>query len=520
MARRDIILYDADGSPCARRVKISLMEKGVPFVVQKIDLSRLEQRSPAYLSINPNGLVPTLADDGQILWESNVITEYLDDVFPEKRLYPMDTELRLKAKYWQSRELELARDFRPLMYARLMGPLIRFAASHEEVMAKAMQSTDDKDYLAWESKVWHLTVLTPVQAENVGNALMTYVDELEDSLRDQAFLAGAAFSTADLSMYPRLSMYPYVGLPIDTRKYPRVSRWMRLLEGRPSFRASRSHMETGIRLLVDTGILADINRLVRGERVARPQTMILEKLVRPVLRRLLGYGRTLKPLSTELRRPSHVVQHPLVTATTLNFASPTGFTLSGDSRHVETAFLATLANALNIPLSLAQSDSSSFPRLIFNDHSISDVALASEILCANAGRMDLIGDDASKRAQVKMWMAFDAAMHKEFRPLHQIAVFNMRREDVRIDMGFEGALSVLGKRLQTIALAIESSGALVSNNLTVADLLLAIRVRAVLEMDHSLAVNNHERLADWLDRIDKQFVGRRDNLNIVAPLQA
>ena len=85
----EIILYDHPASPCARRVRIALIEKGVRWRSRPIDLEHLEQKSPWYLALNPNGIVPTLQHGARVVWESNVITEYLDAVFPEPRAHQL-----------------------------------------------------------------------------------------------------------------------------------------------------------------------------------------------------------------------------------------------------------------------------------------------------------------------------------------------------------------------------------------------------------------------------------------------
>src|ERR1700687_5412967 len=136
-----ITLYDAPGSPCARRVRITLIEKGLPYDTVFIDLSKLEQKSPAYLTLNPNGFVPTLVHGERIVYESNVITEYLDDVFPDVRLYPDDPWERAQVKLWQAFELSFAKDYRPLMYQRLMGPIVRLTRTLDEALAIARRST-------------------------------------------------------------------------------------------------------------------------------------------------------------------------------------------------------------------------------------------------------------------------------------------------------------------------------------------------------------------------------------------
>lgn len=156
-----ITLYDSPGSPCARRVRITLIEKGLPYDTVFIDLSKMEQKKPEYLALNPNGFVPTLTHGHRVLYESNVITEYLDDVFPDVRLYPADSWERAQVKLWQSFELSLARDYRPIMYQRLMGPIVRLTRTLDEALAIARRSTTNPFDLEWERKVWSLAVLTP-----------------------------------------------------------------------------------------------------------------------------------------------------------------------------------------------------------------------------------------------------------------------------------------------------------------------------------------------------------------------
>jgi len=70
-----LVLYDSMGSPCARRCRITMIEKRLAWDTVEINLSLMEQRHPDYLRINPNGLVPTLAHGTRIIFESNVITE-------------------------------------------------------------------------------------------------------------------------------------------------------------------------------------------------------------------------------------------------------------------------------------------------------------------------------------------------------------------------------------------------------------------------------------------------------------
>jgi hypothetical protein len=62
----EIVLYDAGGTPSPRRVRMCLLEKGLPFKIKWLNLALMDQKAPSYLKLNPMGLVPTLVHDGTI----------------------------------------------------------------------------------------------------------------------------------------------------------------------------------------------------------------------------------------------------------------------------------------------------------------------------------------------------------------------------------------------------------------------------------------------------------------------
>src|SRR5262249_26555784 len=155
---------------------------------QTIDLSRLEQRSPEYLAINPNGLVPTLAHGERVIWESNVITQYLDDLFPERPLYPDDPWQLAQVRMWQAAEQAMAKDYRPLMYQRLIGPMVRLKYSLEDALAVAARSTNSPADLDWERRVWSLAVLTPTEQLQSEARLYGWLDKVEATLRTRDYL--------------------------------------------------------------------------------------------------------------------------------------------------------------------------------------------------------------------------------------------------------------------------------------------------------------------------------------------
>lgn len=75
-------------SSAAFRVRIALNLKGLAYEQVAVHLRRNEQQTPAYLALNPLGLVPALEDDGQVLTQSLAIIEYLDETHPEPPLLP------------------------------------------------------------------------------------------------------------------------------------------------------------------------------------------------------------------------------------------------------------------------------------------------------------------------------------------------------------------------------------------------------------------------------------------------
>jgi glutathione S-transferase len=80
-------LYNNTNSVCAQKIRLALAEKGLEAKEHSVNL-RGGQFDPAYLKLNPNGVVPTLVHDGRPVIESSVILYYLEDAFPEPPLMP------------------------------------------------------------------------------------------------------------------------------------------------------------------------------------------------------------------------------------------------------------------------------------------------------------------------------------------------------------------------------------------------------------------------------------------------
>src|SRR5246127_3141737 len=93
-------LYSAPQSTCSQKVRLTLAEKNLNFVEHRVKLFQNDQLKPEYLKLNPNGVVPTLIDDGTPIIDSSVIMEYLDEVYPATFLSPADNKDRARMRAW------------------------------------------------------------------------------------------------------------------------------------------------------------------------------------------------------------------------------------------------------------------------------------------------------------------------------------------------------------------------------------------------------------------------------------
>jgi glutathione S-transferase len=89
-------------SPYAMSVFVALHEKRLPFETVALDLAAGAHRDPAHSARSLTCRVPTLVHGGFALSESSAITEYLDELFPQGRLYPAEPQARARARQVQA----------------------------------------------------------------------------------------------------------------------------------------------------------------------------------------------------------------------------------------------------------------------------------------------------------------------------------------------------------------------------------------------------------------------------------
>jgi glutathione S-transferase len=493
-----IILYDHPLSPCARRVRITLIEKGLSWETQNIDLSRLEQRSPRYLAINPNGLVPTLAHGCHVLWESNVITEYLDRAFPDTiQLYPTIGSQRIEVKFWQNAELLMAETFRPLMYQRLMGPIVHSTRTHEEAMRIARLSTDDPADLEWEDKVWRVAVLTPEEQLVSENTLYEFADRVESELKKSTsgWLVGNAFSQAEISVYPRLLMYPWIGLPLELARFPCTIKWMSRLAERQSFTQSLSADLQKTAQFLQSPVFALLRRVTLKPVEKR---WFFERFYVNIL------GMAIRWVGDSNRVGVTTLQTPMKTAPNVSMCTPRHPTalemdkavklvVTKDSPDSELIIVALKIRKIDYSVE----ESTPAPRLEIAGKVIEDAGLALDAInLVSAPGPRLFPDNIVDDARVRIWLAFAASWHKEFYPLLKAMIVD--QTSIRDDSRLQTAVHILGNRLDQLESRLNGREWVATNDYTIADEALKIKIEMLPRMD--VQVDSRLNITTWMQR--------------------
>jgi glutathione S-transferase len=166
-----------------------------------------KNREPAYLSMNPNGLVPTLQDEDFILWESNTIVRYLAREYSAGKLEPSDPKVRARASQWMDWQLTVVG---PAFFAAFWG-LIRTPEEKRDLAAIA----------ASQSKT--------IEAMKI----------LDAQLGKTAFVAGDQFSMGDIPV--GVMAYRFRALCPERPQMQNLERWYAELQKRPAF---KEHVES------------------------------------------------------------------------------------------------------------------------------------------------------------------------------------------------------------------------------------------------------------------------------------
>jgi glutathione S-transferase len=158
--------------------------------------------TPEYGALNPNRRVPTIDDDGTVLWESNACVRYLAARYGAGRLWPEDVKRRGRSDMWMDwQQTTLLPDMSVVFWGLIRTP------------------EEQRDQAAIKAA-----------AERLGATWRV----LDQHLATRRFVTGDSLTMGDIPV--GASCYRYYGLPIARPQLPNVEEWYERLTERPAFR--------------------------------------------------------------------------------------------------------------------------------------------------------------------------------------------------------------------------------------------------------------------------------------------
>ena len=192
-------LYEHPLSPYVQKVKVALMEKGIPFETEIPDI--LSGGSAEFAATNPRLEIPALIDGDIKVFDSTIILEYLDERVPKPALFPAGAAERARCR--------ILEDLGDTLLAPNLGVLVR------EVLLKPDPSTRDAAAVA------------QTKAE-----LSRQYQRLDRELSKREYLCGE-FSVADISCFSPINIASLMeGAP--SPEFGNVAKWLSRMSNRPS----------------------------------------------------------------------------------------------------------------------------------------------------------------------------------------------------------------------------------------------------------------------------------------------
>lgn len=203
--KRSVMVLFSGNTVISHWVRIVLAEKGVPFEVKAISADP-RNKPEELLELNPYGTVPTLVDRELVLYEPNIITEYLDERFPHPPLMPVYPVARAKARLIIHR------------FDREWGPLIRKLETGKVAESRA-----------------------------AAKELLSYLTQLLPLFQSSAYFLGEEFTLVDCCLAPVLWRLPIWGIQLPPADAKILNKYADRLFQRDSFQASLTETEQELR---------------------------------------------------------------------------------------------------------------------------------------------------------------------------------------------------------------------------------------------------------------------------------
>lgn len=234
-----IEIYYNENSVCSERVLMTLAEKGVgEWTGRHLDLFEGEQADPEYVALNPKAQVPTLVHDGQVVRESSIICDYLDDLYPENPLKPVGNLDRAHMREWIKESDEAGfQGVGALSFTAVFREKLANKTEAERQKLWAEQTDLSRTYR--QKSCFNEGLQSPYAIIAIA-AWDRIFGKLDAALSDgRSWIMGDQFTLADLNFAPlvaRLEAIGFLQLWLDGRT-PSL-RWWQRIKARASFAAA------------------------------------------------------------------------------------------------------------------------------------------------------------------------------------------------------------------------------------------------------------------------------------------
>jgi glutathione S-transferase len=228
-----IQLYHDPMAVCAQKVRIVLEEKGLRWNSHVLSIATGEQHKPDYLTLNPNGLVPTIVDDGTVIYESTVINEYLDEKYDGTSLRPPQPTDRARMRLWTKQLDEGVHHAIGIVTYSMAFRHLHLDKPAAELEAYLARFPDAKRR---ERK--RLDIIEGMESPNFRDAIRRIgrlLNDMELALAQTSWLAGDAYSLADAGLTPYVVRIEHLAMTDMLDQRPRLAAWYQKIRSRPSF---------------------------------------------------------------------------------------------------------------------------------------------------------------------------------------------------------------------------------------------------------------------------------------------
>ncbi len=234
-------LYHTAHSTCSQKVRVTFAEKGLvrgkDWIEREVDLGKFQQLEPEYLKLNPNGVVPTMVHDGNVLIESSAILEYLDEVMPKPALLPGDAVGRAKARAWMRYIDEVPTvAVRVPSFANLFAPMRFTGNSDSEFAAHA-------DRLPLRKQFYQRMTQKGFGQKEIDYAcgqIKQTAERIDAAMREHGgpWILGQQYSLVDAQVTPLIDRMEDMGYEELWAHVPQMQAWWARVKARPSYKAA------------------------------------------------------------------------------------------------------------------------------------------------------------------------------------------------------------------------------------------------------------------------------------------